>query len=390
MGRKKILIAIDKFKGSLTSLQAANAIERGFERSAPGKYEFRSIEMADGGDGSLEVLQKRLQGAEAVNIKVHDPLGNMVDSQILLYGDKRGSAFIEMAKISGLEMVPKSKRNPLRTSTFGMGEAIKEAISRGASQITLSIGGSATNDGGAGMLQALGFGFYDGEGIEMAAPITGEDLLRVARVERPQSLMQNGAAGVDLRGVEFRVICDVTNPLLGEMGATAVYAPQKGAEGEALVLLESALANFAAVAERSLGVDAEYKEYAGAGAAGGLGYGGVALLGAELISGWRFFAQMTSLEESVKWADIVITGEGCIDSQTLSGKVVNGVLELAGKYDKRVVAFCGISKLKKEELGRIRCRSIAELGFPLEVCMSNAAKLLEDIASEEAQFWHKR
>ena len=487
----KILIAPDKFKGSLTSFQAASAIKRGIEAAhllpdihcagadsqlgnisggicaadgetswlgnisggicaangetsklgnisggicaADGEnpvvqLQFRIVEIADGGDGSLEVLQKKIPGASIADITVHDPLGREVASGILLYrmpraekdtlssaekenvaacaengakirpdgggdefcaengGDLRAEegelcAFIEMAKVSGLEMLAKGDRNPLRTSTYGMGEAIKAAIAQGATQITLSIGGSATNDGGAGMLQVLGYSFFDAAGEQMPAPICGGDLQRVVAVVAP---------GDKLQGVEFRVICDVTNPLLGEMGATAVYGPQKGADAQALVKLEAGLANYALVAEKCFGVAPQMKEYPGAGAAGGVGYAGLVFLGAELVPGWKFFAGITSLEESVRWADLVITGEGSLDSQSLSGKVVSGVINLAAKYNKEVAVFCGVSKLSPEEMEAVakllpkgaRCYSIASLGYPLEVCMRDAANLLQQLAFE--------
>ena len=461
---QKILIAPDKFKGSLTSTQAAEAIRRGIEEKfllpdSLCKPEFRIIEIADGGDGSLEVLQGKLTGSQVVPVRVHDPLGREVASQILIYRMPRVQitpvlcpdaektpvqaqkasvsctevenslmraqnahdmcpdegqseeicAFIEMAKISGLEMLSKEERNSLHTSTFGMGEAIKAAIAHGATQITLSIGGSATNDGGAGMLQALGYRFFDEQGAEIPVPICGGDLQRVAEILAPDfpdrmEECKNSAMSVDgdgvndvggegfsvniLSGIIFKVICDVTNPLLGPQGATAVYGPQKGADANALRQLEAGLSNYAAVAEKCIGVQPAQKEHPGAGAAGGVGYAGLAFLGAELIPGWKFFAQITSLEESVQWADLIITGEGSLDSQSLSGKVVSGVLNLAAKYNKEVIIFCGVSKLTPAELENaaaalpqgLACYSIASLGYPLEVCMRDAASLLQRLA----------
>lgn len=398
---KKILIAPDKFKGSLTSAQAAQAIRRGLEEkySLPSsKLEFRIIEIADGGDGSLEVLQKKLPGSKKVEVQVHNPVGKEEISQILLYnmpgagGDSGVAgikcAFIEMAKVSGLQMLSKGERNPLNTSTYGMGEAVKAAIANGAKQITLSIGGSATNDGGAGMLQAFGYRFLDAQGVEIAAPICGGDLQRVVSVEAPAAEEQAGNENI-LSGITFKVICDVTNPLLGPQGATAVYGPQKGADARALVLLEAGLENYAATAEKCLAVSQGCKEYPGAGAAGGVGYAGLAFLNAELLPGWKFFAEITSLEGSVQWADLVITGEGSLDSQSLSGKVVSGVLNLAAQYNKRVAIFCGVNKLTPDEIETmastlpegVSCHSIASLGHPIDVCMRDAAKLLQQLAS---------
>ena len=439
----KILIAPDKFKGSLTSSQAAAAIREGIEEavlhSAVGQsvpesggnraqnlvevqsvsekdtlcaqntvvgesvsnsavsLEFRTVEIADGGDGSLEVLQKKIPGAEVVEVTVHDPLGREVQSQVLLYKMPGAlCAFIEMAKVSGLEMLAKDERNPLHTSTYGMGEAIKATVACGATQITLSIGGSATNDGGAGMLQALGYRFFDAEGEQLPAPIKGGQLQQIASILAPEvwSSTRAEAAGMcagesGLSGIKFKVICDVTNPLLGQQGATVVYGPQKGADAQALLQLETGLANYAAVAERCLGVQPLQKEYPGAGAAGGVGYAGLAFLNAELIPGWRFFAQITGLEESVQWADLVITGEGSLDSQSLSGKVVSGVLNLATRYNKEVVIFCGVNKLAPDEMEAmahslpkgVSCYPIASLGYPLDVCMNSAAELLQQLAA---------
>ena len=502
----KILIAPDKFKGSLTSLQAANAIRRGMERRfllpdnslpegntllggtslpegnplpeggdlqlgnnsgagcAPSEgdpvapLQFQIVEIADGGDGSLEVLKNRIPGAKTADVTVHDPLGREVVSQILLYslpgaekdtflgaekknvaacaengaetrsegcvsefcagndaetrsGSSELCAFIEMAKVSGLEMLAKGERNPLFTSTYGMGEAIKAAVANGATQVTLSIGGSATNDGGAGMLQALGYRFLDAQGGEIAVPICGKDLQRVAVIVAPcadagdvgnivdacnvvnagESVMCGAGKGASgncagkkgksvLSGVKFKVICDVSNPLLGPQGATAVYGPQKGADAQALASLEAGLANFAAVAERCLGVAPEMKVYPGAGAAGGVGYAGTAFLGGNLVSGWKFFTEITSLEEKVQWADLVITGEGSVDSQSLSGKIVGGVMVLARKWNKPVEIFCGISSLQDLPQG-VRCHSLASIEPDLQVCMTQAAALLEKLAA---------
>jgi glycerate kinase len=210
-------------------------------------------------------------------------------------------------------------------------------------------------------------------------------------MERPFGIAaMNGVeprvAFTDWSQVRFQVICDVTNPLLGEFGATAVYGPQKGADEEALKILEAGLANYAKVAESCLDIAEGCKEHPGAGAAGGVGYAGLAFLNAELVPGWKFFAEITSLEESVQWADLVITGEGSLDSQSLSGKVVSGVLNLASKYNKEVIIFCGVSKLVPEELGGIRCYSIASLGHPLDVCMSQAAPLLQQLAKGAVAF----
>ena len=367
---RKILIAPDKFKGSLTSLQAANAIKRGIEEKF--RYmQFQIVEIADGGDGSLDVVAGKVDSPQLVSVEVHDPLFRKISSQILLYGggDSPLCAFIEMAKISGLAILEKSERNPLNTSTYGLGEAICIARQMGAKKITLSIGGSATDDCGAGMLQALGFEFFNRAGELIPVPICGKDLQDVFCIDLPD----------DPLGCRIEVICDVDNPLLGENGATAVYAPQKGATPQAMEILERGKANMASVAEACLHIFPQMKLLPGAGAAGGVGYAGTAFLGGKLLSGWKFFTEITSLEEKVQWADLVITGEGSVDSQSLSGKIVGGIMELARKWDKPVEIFCGVSSLQELPQG-VRCHSLASIEPDLQVCMTQAAALLEKLA----------
>ena len=452
---RKILIAPDKFKGSLTSLQAASAIKRGMEAAyllpdnscagvdsqlgnnsgaacalggdaphsgnksggicaedgetsqsgnnsggicaadgetsqsgnnsggicaADGEnpmvqLQFQIVEIADGGDGSLDVVAGKVDSPQLVSVEVHDPLFRKISSQILLYGggDSPLCAFIEMAKISGLAKLEKSERNPLKTSTYGLGEAICIARQMGARKITLSIGGSATDDCGAGMLQALGFEFFNCIGELMPVPICGNDLQEIARIDLPDEPL----------GCRIEVICDVDNPLLGENGATAVYAPQKGATPEAMEILERGKANMAAVAEECLHIFPQMKLLPGAGAAGGVGYAGTAFLGGKLLSGWRFFTEITSLEEKVQWADVVVTGEGSVDSQSLSGKIVGGIMELARKWGKPVEIFCGISSLQELPQG-VRCHSLASIEPDLQVCMTQAAELLDKLAYSAA------
>ena len=344
--------------------------------SGNGGVQFRMVEIADGGDGSLEVVEKRVANGRRVQCEAADPVGVRRPVEYLMYGQGgKVSAFVEMAKVCGLAQLDAGLRNPLNTSTYGLGEVILDAASRGAVSITLSIGGSATDDCGAGMLQALGFLFTDAAGNLLPVPVCGRDLERIVGIKEPEIK----------RWGRVEVICDVINPLLGPNGATAVYAPQKGADSDALVRLEEGKRSFTSVAEKCLGISQSCKEYPGAGAAGGVGYAGMAFLGAQLLPGWRFFARITSLEESVKWADLVITGEGSLDSQSLSGKVVSGVITLAQEYRKPVMIFCGVNKLGREEMdrlsgqlqGEVEVRSIASLGYPLEVCMRDAAALLE-------------
>lgn len=434
---KHILIVPDKFKGSLTSLQAAQAIRKGLEKryaagdcaaataaaaasvaavgasaetsvdaghtegaicaqGASGGHtgggfcareedcgaglQFQSVEIADGGDGSLDVVAGRVESPQKVYVKVHDPLFREVTSQILLYGgeDSPLCAFIEMAKISGLAMLEQHERNPLNTSTYGFGEAIRKAQEMGAKKITLSIGGSATDDCGAGMLQALGLKFFNRAGELMPVPICGKDLQDIGRIATPEESVGKILFGSEA-GCKIEVICDVDNPLLGENGATAVYAPQKGATPQAMEMLERGKANLASVAERCLHILPQMKLLPGAGAAGGVGYAGTAFLGGKLLSGWRFFTEITSLEEKVQWADVVVTGEGSVDSQSLSGKIVGGIMELAQKYGKPVEIFCGVSSLQELPQG-VRCHSLVSIEPDKQMCMTHAAELLERLA----------
>lgn len=371
-----ILIAPDKFKGSLTAQEAAHAMAEGVREAynhnkfpCNTSLEIRQLPMADGGDGSLSVVEQQFKGVR-VKCRVHDPLGREIEAEYLLNGKE---AFIEMAAISGLELLKEEERNPLRTSTFGLGEAIKDACSRGAEKISLSIGGSATNDCGAGMLQALGMKYLLKENsvpqrkAENRPESKPESKLKSKPKNKPESKLESEPAGktdiitggdlqniksVDLAEVsgfvkenrlKFRVICDVDNPLTGPLGATYIYSPQKGADKIIQDILESGVGNFA---ELTAVYHNKGCSFPGAGAAGGAGYAMHALLGAELVKGSLFFAELNHLDEMVEWADAVLTGEGCLDEQSFNGKVVGAVYDRCRRYKKRLYILCGISKLQ--------------------------------------------
>lgn len=375
----KILLCPDKFKGSLTSAQAANSIKNGLLRGADAldnslELSFRSIAIADGGDGSQEVIEQ-LYNARKIAITTYDAVGRCIESEYLIYeSGGRTCAFIEMAKICGLAMLEKDLRNPLYTTTYGLGVAIKDAADKGVDVITLSIGGSATNDGGIGLLQALEFNFYSQEGAIVKGSakwgnfLSGSNLSQISKIESKDS--------VCLNGIEFRVICDVNNPLLGNNGATYVFGPQKGADEAILKELEAGMESYVKANNNV----AEYANTPGAGAAGGVGFACVAYLGARLISGWRFFAELTQLKQNIEWADLVITGEGRIDSQSLQGKVIDGVITIAKEYHKKVVAFCGISLLEPQETQKLECYQIVSIESNVENCMANANELLQELA----------
>ena len=324
---RPILLAFDKFKGSLTSHEVAEAFGSGL-RDVVADVELDVVPIADGGDGILETLVEAL-GGEYHTTTVSDPLLRPIEAR---WGTlERGTvAVIEMAEAAGLRLLTHEERNPLRTSTRGVGELMLRALERGSRRIILGIGGSATNDGGMGMLQALGVRFFGAEGEELEA--SGEAMCHVRRVD---------AQGVDkrLQGVEITIASDVDNPLFGERGAAVVYAPQKGASAAMVELLDNGLRSYHRAVTAAVGKD--YSEVLGAGAAGGVGYGVMALLGGSIKSGVELVFELVGFEERAKHCDLIITGEGRLDSQTLMGKAPQGVLEVGRRLGIKVVAVGG-------------------------------------------------
>jgi glycerate kinase len=316
----KIVFAIDSFKGSLGSLEAGRAAAEGAKRAVPGA-ECTVRPLADGGEGTVEALAAGM-GGSLRTVRVTGPDGRPATAT---YGVAGETAVMEMAQAAGITLVPASERNPLAATTYGVGEMIADAIERGCRRFVVGIGGSATNDGGAGMLQALGFRLLDASGADI--PRGGAALASLARVER-------GPKTAILGECRFRVACDVTNPLCGPNGASAVFGPQKGATPDDVATLDAALARFADVA----GGDPDFP---GSGAAGGLGFAFREFLGAELKSGVEIVLEETGLEDLIKDADVVVTGEGRLDAQTAMGKAPIGVARLAKKHGRRVIAFSG-------------------------------------------------
>ncbi len=322
----RIVTAIDSFKGSLTSLQAGQAVREAALRRWP-EAEVAVRPLADGGEGTVEALREGL-GGQAVTVSVCGPLGTPVAADYTLLPD--GTAVLEMAAAAGITLISPEERDPLKTTTYGVGEMIRDALRRGCRRFIVGIGGSATNDGGAGMLQALGFALLDADGVPI--PWGARGLERLCRIE------PTGAAP-ELRECTFRVACDVTNPLCGEQGCSAVFAPQKGGTPETIPQMDEWLSHYALLAaEVSATADPEFP---GVGAAGGLGFAFRAFLPAVLESGVRIILEETRLEEYVRQADLVITGEGRLDAQTVMGKAPIGVATLAKRYGKRVLAFSG-------------------------------------------------
>lgn len=364
----KILIAPDKFKGSLTALQVATAIRDGINYKDE-VHEFTLLPLADGGEGTCEILTRNAGGVMRT-VQVHDPLSRMINAQYG-YDEKNRTAFIEMASASGLSLLKKEEQNPMHTSTFGTGEMILDAIKLGATQLVLGIGGSATNDAGIGLAAALGYEFKD-KNDRLLKPV-GASLIDIAFID-------SSKVSDDVRRVSVIALCDVTNPLIGTSGAAHVYAPQKGASQEEVKMLDRGLRNFAEVALRTFSKSVDFP---GAGAGGGIAGGAKAFLNLEVISGMAFVTKAVQLEDKIQWADLIITGEGKIDRQTLSGKVVASVAELASKHRKRTIAFCGICELRTNELNKIGISEIVSLTDPftsLETAIRQGRKLLIDRA----------
>lgn len=324
----KAVIAIDSLKGSLSSIEAGNAIADGIRRVYGQDADIAVRPLADGGEGTVEALVSGMNGI-AQNVIVTGPLGDPVNCE---YGiiESSHTAVIEMSGAAGITLIPCEKRNPLYTTTYGVGEVIKDAISKGCRHFIVGIGGSATNDGGIGMLQALGYGFLDKEGKQVPFGARGLELLE--EITDDQVLPE-------LAKCEFRVACDVTNILCGENGCSAVFGPQKGASPSMILQMDEWLDNYARLAEKKYAkADAEQ---AGTGAAGGLGFAFLSFTNAVLESGIKIVLEETSLEKYMENADIVITGEGRLDGQTAMGKAPVGVARLAKKHDIPVIAFAG-------------------------------------------------
>jgi len=323
----KIVIAPDSYKESLTAMEVANAVEAGFKQVMPNAT-YVKLPMADGGEGTVQSLVDAT-GGDIIEHTVTGPLGEQVDAFYGLMGEGK-TAVIEMAAASGLHLVEPSQRNPLQTTTYGTGELIKAALDKGVEHIIVGIGGSATNDGGIGMAQALGIRMLDADGKEIG--YGGGALARLSHIDM---------SDVDprLAAINLEVACDVDNPLCGPKGASHVFGPQKGATPEMVAQLDANLAHYADIIKSQLGRDV--KEMAGAGAAGGLGAALLGLLCASLRPGIEIVMDAVNLSQVVSDADLVITGEGRIDSQTIHGKTPIGVARTAKKYQLPVIGIAG-------------------------------------------------
>ncbi|ADL07418.1 glycerate kinase [Thermosediminibacter oceani] len=378
----KVLIAPDSFKGSLTSLQAANAMERGVLKaafSANAVVEVYKIPMADGGEGTVEAVICAA-GGRIVKTRVLDPLGRTINSFFGVLSD--GTAVIEMAAASGLNLLKPGERNPMVTTTYGTGQLIRSALDHGCRKLIIGIGGSATNDGGVGMAQALGVKFLDAEGKNIG--FGGGELSKIERID---------ISGLDprVKGADIVVACDVKNVLCGPQGASAVYGPQKGATPEMVEILDENLRHLAEVIKVDLGKD--IAEVPGSGAAGGLGAALMAFLNSKLRPGIEIMMDITHFSDRVSNANLIITGEGCTDYQTLFGKVPFGIGQVAKRFNKPVICISGSLGEDYEQLydaGITALFSIINRPMTLEEAMERGEELLEKVSENVFRLYLSR
>lgn len=371
----KIVIAADKFKGSLNAFEVCNCIEKGLLQASPG-YEITKLPLSDGGDGLAGVLA-HYTAARKSFVTVYDPLFRRIQAHYLLSEDGR-TAFVEMAQASGLLLLKPEEYNPLCTTTLGTGELIKDAIQHGVSKIILGIGGSATNDCGTGMAVALGYRFLDGNGNALK-PV-GENLIRIQTIDTSRKQ--------PMEDVTIEVACDVAAYLTGEGGAAKIYAPQKGATPQMVETLEKGAQHFATIVKQQLNIDITALK--GGGAAGGMGAGCMLFLNAKPGSGVQLLLQYSNAEKYIKESDLIITGEGKLDEQSLQGKVVHGVAALAMKWGKPVVALCGTIDAAMEQFqkaGLSAAFSIIDKPMTLEDAMAQSEPLLTKAAFNLGNFF---
>ena len=374
----RILIAPDKFKGSLSARQVAEHIALGIRDVIP-DAQIEIAPVADGGEGTAEAIYKA-RGGEWVTCRAHGPLGNPIEARYVWLSEN-ASAVIEMSEVAGLRALKDGVRDVLRANTFGVGEMLLDGAKRGAREIILGVGGSVTNDGGFGMARALGFRFFTGEReIENGGPA---ELIGLGRIEppvaagvSPATTLKSEPASASGGPLRIRIVaaCDVKNPLLGENGATRTFGPQKGATPDELEMLERALTRLADTVTRELGCD--FRNSPGAGAAGGLGFGLMSFCSGELRPGFDVVADTVELEEKIRKAEVVITGEGKLDRQTLEGKAPAGVALLARKFGKRVFAIVG--RASSDQYVRDTFDGVYELGGSIP----QARELLRERARE--------
>ncbi|MBV9865165.1 MAG: glycerate kinase [Abitibacteriaceae bacterium] len=376
-----IILAPDSFKGSLSATQACAALERGARGALNGiECQFTAVPLADGGEGTVDALL-RGAGGTSQTVRVRGPLRDEVEAQWgLLAG---GQAVVEMAQASGLTLVPPEHRSAGQASSYGTGQVIQAALEAGCRELLIGIGGSATTDGGAGALQALGVRFLDANGREL--PPGGTALNQLHRIDLTH-------LDPRLKDTKITVLCDVTNPLCGPDGAAFIYGPQKGASPREVEALDAALSHFADVVEATFGKD--FRDIPGAGAAGGMGFGLMAFLGAHLTPGINAVLEATRFAAKLETADLVLTGEGSIDAQTLSGKALAGVADAARQVKDGagvpIIAFGGAVRLtgtQLQDLGIMAALPLPDAPLSLQECVSRADELLSSAAERALRLW---
>ena len=361
----RILLAPDKFKKTLSANEVCAAMTEGIQ-AVDSSIEVISRPLADGGEGTSDLLQKAF-GLDKVELKVADPFFQPIDA---CYLKNEKVAFVEMANASGLELLIGREPKALEATTFGTGELIEHALNQGVEEIYLMIGGSATNDGGTGMAKALGYTFSTSDGSAFSA--TGAGTLKLDSISKNDIHPR-------IAEVKFTVLCDVQNPLLGENGASYVYGPQKGATDEDIVELEAGMQTLAKVLENG------FENIPGAGAAGGLGYGAMSFLGAELKPGIQSVMEMTGFEQKLEGVDLIITGEGKMDLQTVEGKVIAGVSEVANESKIPFGVVCGLAEHKEQVQSQIKAYDIRPLvneEVTIPEAMVNAYQLVKERTEE--------
>ena len=369
----KVVVASDSFKGCLSSQQVAEAVGEGVHEVFP-EAEIVALPVADGGEGSLAAMRRVYPDSEEVTVNVYGPLYWKVDAKYLILPDGK-TAFVEIAQACGLELLEKDKRDPLKTSTYGFGQMIADAISRGCTKVIAALGGTSTNDAGAGMLSALGYRITNSDGTRNACH--GSELILIDDID-------DSEVHESIKQAEFIAICDVTSPLCGQEGAAYVYAPQKGACICAVRALDDGLCNFARVTCMKTGVDLTFRP--GAGAAGGVAGAMHAFLGAKMASGSDVILDAVNFENVVDDADLVITGEGKLDHQTLTGKLPYKVAQRAAAKGVPVIAICGAAEISGLP-GAKAVIPVTPEGMPLseamkpEIAMENIRTAVRDVAN---------
>lgn len=361
-----VLVAPNSMKGSLSAFKFADIVEDALLKVSD-RFNVRKVPVADGGDFTGEVLQSALN-ARPVQAKVSDPLGRKVSSKYFTAGK---TAIIEMSDASGMKLLRQEELNPLEASSYGTGELIAAALKQGCTEILLGVGGSATVDGGAGMMQALGFSFYDKKGNPVVG--NGKNLVNIASVSKPEFSST----------IKFKIISDVDNSLLGSEGAAAVFGPQKGAGPEQVMQLEQGLKSWCQLLEKDSGK--ELAAVKGAGAAGGIALPLLAWLNAEIVQGAQFILSQLDFEEKVQWADLVITGEGKIDRQTLNNKAPRAVADFSRRAGKPVIALAGTVEPGATEIFDGGAYSFLNSPLSLKDAMLEAKQHLSVFSSELAK-----